>query len=111
MKGFLEYKSGNSIFHKMNPLSKLILSVVLCAMCFVSKNLLFILAIIVVNILIAYAAGIQKMAMSIISGLFKLSLILFVVQVLFIRSGDVIFTISGLDIPITKYGVYFSLLL
>ena len=110
MKGFLEYKSGNSIFHKMNPLSKLILSVVLCAMCFVSKNLLFILAIIVVNILIAYAAGIQKMAMSIISGLFKLSLILFIVQVLFIRSGDVIFTIPGLGIPITKYGVYFSLL-
>lgn len=110
MKGFLEYKSGNSIFHRMNPLTKLILSVVLCAMCFVSSNVYFVFAVIVINILIAAAAGIHKLAFSIVSGLAKLSVVLFAVQVLFVRTGDVLFTIPGLNIPVTDSGVYFSLL-
>ena len=43
MKGFLEYKSGNSVFHRMNPLTKLVLSIVLCAMCFISSNIFFVI--------------------------------------------------------------------
>jgi len=110
MKGFLEYKSGNSVFHRMNPLSKLLLSVVLCAMCFVSSNVYFVLGVIVINILIAAAAGIHKMTFSIVSGLAKLSVVLFLVQVLFVRNGNVLFTVPGLGIPVTDAGVYFSLL-
>ncbi|MBQ5990869.1 MAG: energy-coupling factor transporter transmembrane protein EcfT [Oscillospiraceae bacterium] len=110
MKGFLDYKDGNSIFHKMNPLSKLFLAVVLCAMCFVSSNIYFVAGVIVINLLIAFAAGIHKMALSILSGLLKLSVVLFIVQVLFVRTGNALFTIPGLKIPITDDGVYFSLL-
>ena len=110
MKGFLDYKDGNSIFHKMNPLSKLFLAVVLCAMCFVSSNIYFVAGVIVLNLLIAFAAGIHKMAFSILSGLLKLSVVLFIVQVLFVRTGNTLFKIPGLDLPITDDGVYFSLL-
>ncbi|WP_044974221.1 energy-coupling factor transporter transmembrane component T [Ruminococcus sp. HUN007] len=110
MKGFLDYKDGNSVFHRMNPLSKLILAVVLCAMCFVSSNIYFVAGVIVINLLIAFAAGIHKMALSILSGLSKLSVVLFIVQVLFVRTGNTLFTIPGLKLPITDDGVYFSLL-
>ena len=110
MKGFLDYKDGNSIFHKMNPLSKLFLAVVLCAMCFVSSNIYFVAGVIVINLLIAFAAGIHKMAFSILSGLAKLSVVLFIVQVLFVRSGNALFTIPGINLAITDDGVYFSLL-
>ena len=111
MKGFLEYKSGNSVFHRMNPLTKLVLSIVLCAMCFISSNIFFVIAIIFLNVAISAAAGIPKLALALIKGLSKLSVVLFIVQLLFVRSGNVLFTIPLLNIPVTNDGVYFSLLL
>ena len=111
MKGFLEYKSGNSVFHRMNPLTKLVLSIVLCAMCFISSDIFFVIAIIFLNVAISAAAGIPKLALALIKGLSKLSVVLFIVQLLFVRSGNVLFTIPLLNIPVTNDGVYFSLLL
>ncbi|MGN1102849.1 MAG: energy-coupling factor transporter transmembrane component T family protein [Huintestinicola sp.] len=111
MKGFLEYKHGNSVFHRMNPLTKLVLSIVLCAMCFVSDNIFFVLGIILLNVVISAVAGIPKLALALIKGLSKLSVVLFIVQLLFIRSGNVLFTVPLVKIPVTDEGVYFSLLL
>lgn len=110
MKGFLEYKSGNSIFHKMNPLTKLALSVVLCVMCIVSSNIFFVLGIIVINILIAAAAGIHKLAFTIISGILKMSVLIFILQVLFTGGGEVVFRIGSI-IKVTDKGIYASVLL
>lgn len=111
MKGFLEYCDGNSLFHRLNPLTKLIVSLLLCAVCFVNGSHLFILAVILINICIAASAGIMKLALNLLKGLGKLSVILFIVQVLFIRSGNVLFTIPVINIGITDNGILFSLLL
>ncbi|MGN0643263.1 MAG: energy-coupling factor transporter transmembrane component T family protein [Huintestinicola sp.] len=111
MKGFLEYRHGNSVFHRMNPLTKLIMSLVLCAMCFVSSNIFFVLGIILLNVIIAAAAGIPETAAGLLKGLSKLSIVLFVIQLLFVRSGNVLFTIPLIKLPITDEGVLFSLLL
>lgn len=111
MKGFLEYHHGDSFLHRMNPLTKLVIALILCAVCFISKSIPFVIAVIVLNILMAGLAGVHKVAFGLLKGLLKLSLILFIVQVLFVRSGEVLFTIPGVNIPITNEGVSFSLLL
>lgn len=111
MKGFLDYRDGNSIFHRMNPLAKIVMSIFLCAVCFISGNHFFILGVIALNIVIAAAAGIFDLALGMLKGLLKLSVILFIVQVLFIGGGNVLFTIPLVNINITDEGISFSLLL
>ena len=111
MKGFLEYCDGNSLFHRLNPLTKLIVSLLLCAVCFVNGSHFFIFAVILLNICIAASAGIMKLALNLLKGLGKLSIVLFIVQVLFVRSGNVLFTIPVINLGITDNGISFSLLL
>ncbi len=109
MNGFLDYVPGSSPLHRLNPLSKLVLSLVLCICCFVNDEHLYVLGIIVVNLLLAASAGIFKRALRMLTALLKFSLVLFIIQVLFIRDGSVLFTLP-LNIPITDKGVLFSLL-
>ncbi len=109
MNGFLDYVPGLSPLHRLNPLSKLVLSLVLCICCFVSDNHFYILGIIGLNLLLSASAGIIKRAVRMLVALLKFSLVLFIVQVLFIRDGTVLFTLP-LNIPITDKGVLFSLL-
>ena len=109
MGGFLDYVPGDSLLHRLNPLTKILFSVALCAACFVSGNPLFVLGILVVSLLLAYSAGIFKRAFRMVTALFKFSILLFLVQVLVIRDGKVLFTLLP-GVPITDMGVMFSLL-
>jgi energy-coupling factor transport system permease protein len=109
MNGLLDYVAGNSPFHKLNPLSKLILAFVLCASCFIAGSLLFILGIIVFNLLIAFLSGILKRSLRILLSLVKLSIVLFIVQIFFVREGEILI-LFPLNIYITDRGLYFSLL-
>ena len=56
MKGFLDYLPGSSVLHKMHPLVKIFVSILICAASFCSSNPFYLLGIIVFNILMA-AAG------------------------------------------------------
>jgi len=109
MSGFLDYIPGTSPLHRLNPLSKLGLSLVLCACCFISDVHLYILGIIALNLLLAASGGIIRRALKMLYALLKFSVVLFILQVLFIRDGNVLFTLP-LNIPITDKGVMFSLL-
>lgn len=113
MKGLLEYQAGDSVLHRMNPLTKLLLSIVMCAVCFVSHSFIFIFALIAVNLVFAAVAGkeVCGVTFGMLRGLLKLSVLLFIVQVLFTGSGNVLFTIPLIGVDITDEGVRFSLLL
>jgi energy-coupling factor transport system permease protein len=111
MKGLLQFQSGKSFFHRLNPLTKLFLSLLLCASCFVSESILFILAVIALNMAVAAVSGILSLAAGLLKALAKLSIVLFVIQVLFIRTGNTLFIIPLLRVPITDEGVRFSLVL
>lgn len=87
MNGFLEYAEGNSVFHKLNPLTKLILALLLCISSFLSSNLFFLLGLIGLNLIIAFSAGIGRRALKMLLGLINLSVLIFLLQVLFIRVG------------------------
>ena len=111
MSGLLNYSAGSSFLHRLNPVVKLFCAFLLCAACFISGRIPAVLCIIAINLLLALAAGrdIFFRAVQILFSLIKLSIILFLVQVFFIREGEIIFTLP-FNIFITREGVAFSLL-
>lgn len=109
MNGFLDYVPGSSPLHRLNPLSKLLLSLVLCACCFISGSHLYVLGVIALNFALSASAGLLRRAWRMLAALLKFSLVLFIVQVLFIRDGAVLFTLP-LSVMITDKGVLFSML-
>ncbi len=109
MGGFLDYVPGDSLLHRLNPLTKMLFSIALCAACFVNANPLFVLGILVVSLVLAYSAGLFRRALKMVTALIKFSILLFVVQVLVIRDGRALFHLLP-SLPITDQGVMFSLL-
>jgi energy-coupling factor transport system permease protein len=109
MGGFLDYVPGSSLLHRLNPLTKMLVAVALCAACFVSAKHLFVLGVLVISLILAYSAGIFRRAFRMVTALIKFSLLLFVVQVLVIRTETRCYTIPP-GLQITDEGVLFSLL-
>ncbi len=108
--GFLDYSPGDSFLHRLNPLAKIFLSLMLCVSCFVTDSLYFCLFMILLDLAMAAWAGISGRAMAMLEALVKLSALLFLIQVFFIREGNVILLLP-MDIRVTDKGVLFSLLM
>lgn len=116
MKGFLDYLPGNSILHKMHPLIKIFVSILICAAAFCSSNFLFLLGIIVFNLLLGLIGngkehnGLLKRSLEIFKGLLKMSVFLFVLQILVIRQGEIVVPL-GSSFGLTDIGIRNGLLL
>lgn len=109
MGGFLDYVEGNSFFHRLNPLVKFIAAFLLCVACFLTNEVLFVVGLILLTVVMSAVAGIGKRCLISLKALSKLSLIVFIMQVLFVPQGNVYFYLFG-SVPITDVGVEFSLL-
>jgi energy-coupling factor transport system permease protein len=109
MGGFLDYVPGSSLLHRLNPLTKMLAAVLLCAACFVSANPLFILGVLVVSLVLARSAGLFRRALRMVTALLKFSVLLFIVQALVIRDGRALLAIPP-GLVITDEGLMFSLL-
>ena len=116
MKGFLDYLQGDSILHKMHPLTKLFVAALLCASAFVSSDFFYLLGIILLDIFLGFIgegksrSGLFKRTLGIFRGLFKMSLFLFVLQILVIRRGNIVIPL-GKSFGITDIGIRNGLLL
>lgn len=106
MKGFLDYVDGNGILHRLNPLTKIFIAVCICAASFVSGNLLFLCGLILLNIIMGAVGGVMKQTLSLFRGLAKISLFIFVLQLLFVRSGETLFTLPLINLSITDNGIF-----
>lgn len=109
MTGFLDYVPGTSFLHRLNPLTKLLLSLILCISCFINDRHLFVIGIILLNLLLAASAGVFYRSIRILKALLKFSVVLFILQILFVRDGIVLLSLP-LNIVITDKGLSFSLL-
>lgn len=109
MTGFLDYVPGNSFLHRLNPLTKLLLSLILCVSCFISDRHLFVIGIIFLNLLLAASAGVFDRSVRILKALLKFSVVLFILQILFVSDGTILLRLP-LHIVITDKGLSFSLL-
>lgn len=110
MGGFLDYTPGNSFLHRLNPLTKIFLSLMLCVSCFVADGPLFCIFVILLNVAMAASAGIAKRAFNMLRTLVKFCTFLFFVQIFFIREGSVIFSLP-FNIYVTDKGALFSLMM
>ncbi|MBP5452297.1 MAG: energy-coupling factor transporter transmembrane protein EcfT [Treponema sp.] len=105
MKGFLDYLPGNSILHRMHPLVKIFVSILICAASFCSSNFFYLAGIIILNILMALVGnggvkgnGLFRRTLGILKGLVKMSIFLFILQLLVIRKGEPLFKIGSFAI-------------
>lgn len=114
MKGLLDYIPGNSFLHKMNPISKLLVALCLCITAFISSSYFFLILLICINILLSFLGNINYdkiinfkiifkfdgnglfiRVLGLFKGLLKISVFLFVLQVLLIRSGEPVIKITN----------------
>ena len=116
MKGFLDYLQGDSVLHKMHPLTKIFVAALLCASAVVSSDFFYLLGLIIFDLLLGVVgegkshSGLFKRTLGIFKGLFKMSLFLFILQVLVIRKGEVVIPL-GQRFGITDVGIKNGLLL
>ncbi|EPR13480.1 energy-coupling factor transporter transmembrane component T family protein [Ruminiclostridium papyrosolvens] len=110
MKGILEYSQGETVIHRLNPLSKMVIAFLLCLSSFANNNIYCTIGIIVVNLLMAYLAGIIDRAFSLLITLFKIGIVLFLLQVFFIRTGNTLLNLP-FNLYITDTGLKFSIML
>lgn len=115
MKGFLDYLPGKSVLHKMHPLVKIVVSILICAASFCSSNYFFLLGIILINILLGAIGngkehnGLLSRTFGILKGLVKMSIFLFILQLIVIRKGEPLLTFGSFSI--TDIAVQKALLL
>lgn len=88
MHGVMDYSDGTSILHKMNPVIKILFSFLICISCFISDRIWYLLGIVVLDLLIGVVAGVAKKAFAIFKGLVKVCFFLFLLQIIFVRSGE-----------------------
>ena len=87
MRELFQYTPGDTLIHRLNPLIKILVAVSICAAAFLGNNLLFLVFLLLLDVLIGFAAGIPAKTLSILKGLSKVCLFLFILQALFVRSG------------------------
>ncbi len=88
MTDIFQYTPGNTVIHKLNPITKLFLAIAICIAAFLSDSLVYLLALLAVDVLIGLLGGVPRKTLSILKGLFKASVFLFILQILVIRSGQ-----------------------
>ena len=85
MNNLFQYVPGNSVIHRLNPVTKLLMAVVICIAAFLSGNLFYLAGLLVVDLLIGVIAGVAWKTWTIFRGLLKIALFLFVLQILLVR--------------------------
>lgn len=111
MNGLLDYLPGTSPLHKLNPLTKLVASFILCAACFICDNHFYVAGIIVMILLLSGLAGkaVFHRSIRMLTALTKFSVFLFLIQILFVKEGTVLVMLP-FGFVITDLGLSFSLL-
>jgi energy-coupling factor transport system permease protein len=110
MTDLFQYVPGNTPLHRMNPITKILLTLSVCIAAFLTDNLFVLLFLLVFDLMIGVVAGAARKAFSIFRGLFKVSLFLFVLQALFVRRGNRLFWIITDEGLLTAASVVLRLL-
>jgi len=93
MNDLFRYVPGNSVIHRLNPVTKLLLTIVICAAAFITDRIWYLGILLAIDLGIGFTAGVAKRTMSIFKGLLKIAAFLFLLQALLSRKGTPIFWI------------------
>lgn len=82
MKGFLEYVDGTGLLHRMNPVAKLLCSLLIAVAAFVSGNVFFLAALIVLDYVLAASAGMMRQTLGLTRAIVVFAVLLGLIAVL-----------------------------
>ncbi len=105
MSGFLDYVPGDSILHRLDPRTKLLLAFLICIACFTCESLLLLAALVLFSLVLGAVGHVFSLALRLFRGLLKFSIFLFLLQLLFIRQGQVLVALP-LHLRITDQGLF-----
>lgn len=91
MKSLFEYSAGNTVIHRLNPISKIFLAFCICIAAFASYNIIFLVSLLLLNLIIGIVGRVFQKTLRLFIGLGKISIFLFILQILFVRDGTVLF--------------------
>lgn len=106
----LQYQPGHSFLHRLNPVTKLLAVFLYCAACIISDSILAELGLIMLMLLICTFAGLGRRALSLTKNLLALGGMMFILQLLFVRSGEPLLSIGSFCL-FTTGGLFSALLL
>lgn len=95
-----DYIQGNSLMHRLHPITKLFWTLTVLLLSFLANNPFFLLGLLGSNVLVAVGAGLFQKMIPIFKGLFLFSLILVICQVFFVEEGQTLFYV----LPFIKLG-------
>ena len=93
MNNLFQYVPGHSLIHRLNPVTKIFLTIIICAAAFVTDRLPVLAGLLAVDLLIGIIAGVANRTWNIFRGLLKIAVFLFLLQVLLTRKGTPVFWI------------------
>ena len=106
----LNYVPGESFLHKLNPVTKLLAAFMYGIAAILCENVFAEVGFIVLMLLISAIAGLFKRALFLTRNLMILGLIMFVIQLFFVRDGSPLLVIGGI-VLFTTGGLKSALLL
>lgn len=90
MRGFLEYVPGTSLLHRMNPVAKLVCALLIIFACFLTSNLAALLAILVVDYVLAAHCHMMRQTLGLSRAVAGFSLVLALIALLTTPEGTVL---------------------
>ena len=110
MTDLFQVVPGNSPLHRMNPVTKIVLTLAVSVAAFLTDNLFVLLFLLAFDLMIGVVGGVTRKAFSIFKGLLKVSVFLFILQALFVRRGNRLFWIVTDEGLLTAAAVVLRLL-
>jgi energy-coupling factor transport system permease protein len=106
MSEILQYIPGNSPLHHLNPVTKLLLVILIVGLCVMSSQIPFLCFLIVVLVFGALFSGLIKEVISQVPFLILLSFFLVLLTSLTVQEGDMLFTIlPSTDPSVAGFGI------
>lgn len=87
MNGLLDYVQGDTVLHRLNPVTKMIMALCICVAAFLTDSIPVLVALLALDVFLGLLGGIPRKTFKLLLGLAKISLFLFILQILFVRSG------------------------
>lgn len=106
MNSVFDFIPGNSIVHRLSPLSKICWAAVVMILALLSTNVFYLGVILMSVLLVAFMAGIAGQIGHLMRGLIIFSIMLIFLQVIFIREGMILcYLLPGACFPVSKGAV------
>ena len=90
MDGFLEYVPGESLLHRLNPVTKIAFAMLFAIACFCTSDLAFLCLMLVFGIVMAASCSMLRQTAGLMKAVFAFSLVLAVLLLLTTPKGDLL---------------------